>query len=73
MTKWEYVYIEWSSDIGMEIEKPRGVEINPPDRPDFMTFWEFLNELGNQGWELVNHSVVELSSIHAVSLKRPKN
>lgn len=73
MTKWEYIYIEWEFKTGMDIEKPHGVKIAPPDRPDFMTFWEFINELGNQGWELVSHNVIDSNMSHTVVLKHPKN
>ena len=69
MTKWEYkeIWIEWVW-VGTDrrVRKVNGVEVT--DQKSRPTIEEFCNQLGAEGWEMVN---TQWAGVMHVYFKRP--
>jgi hypothetical protein len=66
MTRWEYLIVSWTQRTNLESKRPEerqtwqeewSVRAPGSERrrlPDDLKWFEYLNELGADGWELVN-------------------
>jgi hypothetical protein len=79
MTKWEYMSVRFNY-VGMGIKQEfdsldvNGERLTPVENNEntaIKTLPAFLNYIGEQGWELVNHTTE--SGWHYMHFKRPKS